>query len=239
MQIVANWKQFLAPTEELALADKLIATPPLLDICDLCILPSYLSLMHIAESIKTTGANLKVGAQDLAAQLVASQTGNIRADFLPVDTVLVGHSERATYNHETIGDQLYKLTTALNSQKEVILCFGEKTPVATDDVLLKELKDQLLQYLPTIGNHSAQITLAYEPQWTIGSTQTASSALVKKVLALAQALGFPHMLYGGSVNEETVEQVHFEELHGFLVGRAATQFDSLKNLIEKVSLLGR
>ena len=228
MEIVANWKQFLSPEQEIALAHDLLKGIPWSPKHALTILPSVLTIQTIVHLLETSKVSLKVGVQDISASLENAQTGNIRADHIPVDTILIGHSERARFNHETIADNLQKLAVALSLDKKVILCFGEKDQISNDEELLATLKPLFVEYRQSITDEMMpNITLAYEPQWSIGSTTTASSTIVKKVLALAQAFGFKKMLYGGSVDHSNLKHIYFSELAGFLVGRASTNIQSL------------
>ncbi len=228
MEIVANWKQFLSPEQEITLAHDLLKAIPWSPMHTLTILPSALTTLTINHLVVPPNTSVTVGMQDISASLESAQTGNIRADHIPVDTILIGHSERARYNHETIADNLQKLTVALSLDKKVILCFGEKDKTSSGEELLATLKPLLAEYRQCITEEKmADITLAYEPQWSIGSTTTASSTIVKKVLALAQAFGFKKMLYGGSVDHTTIKHIYFPEIAGFLIGRASTNMQSL------------
>ncbi len=238
MKIVANWKQFLSPEKEIALARDLVEAMPLSVKHNLTILPSFLTVQAIVDLVRTAHAPITVGVQDSSASLDSAQTGNIRSDHVPVDTILIGHSERAQNNHETSTDNQHKLTVALSLHKKVILCFGEKAQVESDEELLVLLKSQLVEYRQNLTDEAiVDVTLAYEPQWSIGNTTTASSTIVKKVLALAQAFGFKKMLYGGSVDNTSLERIYFPELDGFLVGRASTTISSLKAIFTTLDKL--
>lgn len=238
MRIVANWKQFLTPDEEVTLLQRLLSQGSPFSDHVFTILPSFLSLRECAKVMNGNTGSISLGAQDISASLIEAQTGNIRADYVPVDTILIAHSEREKNNHETIAVQLKKLEVALLLNKKVILCFGEKAKVEDDAALLALLKVQLTTYREVLADNAVQqVTLAYEPHWTIGSTQTASSTIVKKVLALTQAFGFSKMLYGGSIDHSTISQVYFPALAGFLVGRASTKLETFTDLVSSLKLL--
>lgn len=238
MELVANWKQFLNPEEEVRLLHNLITSSLFKDSYRLIILPSFLSLRECVNQVNTSKSTIVIGAQDISSSLIEAQTGNIRADHIPANTVLIGHSEREKNSHESVSDQLKKLEVAISLNKNIVLCFGEKDKCADDTELLAVLKMQLGQYRSSLTDIALQnITLAYEPQWSIGNTKTASSTIVKKVLALAQTFGFEKMLYGGSVDAATIEQVYFSGLDGFLIGRASTKLESLKEIFAKLKQL--
>lgn len=238
MRIVANWKQFLSPEEEISLLQRVIAEQALFANLTLTVLPSFLSLRECEKLISSNETLITLGAQDVSTSLIEAQTGNVRADYLPVDTVLIGHSEREKNNNETTADHIKKLKLAVSLNKKVILCFGERVKIGDDSELLAVIKEQLAKYREAIAAEMLQhVTLAYEPQWSIGSTQTASSTIVKKVLALTQTFGFKKMLYGGSIDSSTVAQIYFPTLAGFLVGRASTKFETLKDLVASLNML--
>ncbi len=237
MHIVANWKQYLSPVQEIALAKELVTGTPFPQVHQLTLLPSFLSIREITELTTNARSPIQIGAQDFATSLIPAQTGSIRADFVGADSVLIAHSERERLNHETSEDFSQKLQIALGLKKKVILCFGEKELQENDESLLLHLKKQLQVYSKLLRNEAAQVTLAYEPQWSIGGTQTASITIIKKVLALAQTFGFNHMLYGGSVDADSLKLLYFPELAGFLVGRASTDITSLQAIFATLKQL--
>ena len=237
MHIVANWKQFLSPEQEVALAQAIFTNTDSFKPHQLTLLPSFLSMREIEKLTSHSNNTIPIGAQDFAISMLLAQTGCIRADYLNAKTGLVGHSERERLNHETTEDFSLKLHVALSLRKKVILCFGEKELVTDDANLLLQLKTQLQIYSDSLGSQSREVTLAYEPQWSIGGTKTASVTIIKKVLSLAQAFGFSEMLYGGSVDAASIKKLAFPELSGFLVGRASTQIDSLMEIFAELNQL--
>lgn len=238
MEIVANWKQFLSPEQEIALSHDLMRSISLFSPHSLTILPSSLVVREIVEMLNHAPHLVTVGVQNIGISLAGAQTGDIRADYVPVNTILIGHSERERNNHETIADNLQKLTVALSLNKKVILCFGEKDQVANDEELLLLIKSQLANYRRSLSDEMINaVTLAYEPQWSVGNTTTASSTIVKKVLALTQTFGFPKMLYGGSIDSTTLKHVYFPKLNGFLIGRASTDITSLQAIFTALNEL--
>lgn len=237
MHIIANWKQYLSPEQEIALAKSIITSSNFYLGHHLTLLPSFLTLREIADHIIVNQSSIQVGAQDFAVSLVSAQTGSIRADFIKTETVLIAHSEREKINHETIEDFSQKLQLALSLKKKVILCFGEKELLENDESLLLHLKKQVQIYSNLLGTDSTKVTLAYEPQWSIGGTKTASVTIIKKVLALAKTFGFSEMVYGGSVAAESIQQLYFPELAGFLVGRASTNSSSLQAIFAALKQL--
>ena len=233
MLLVANWKQFLSPAQEINLTKELInytATHP--SPHQLCLLPSALSLKEIGELLADSGATIQVGAQDVANDLIPAQTGSLRADFIPAKTILIGHAERSRLNHETIEDVQQKIASALQANKQIILCFGEKEMTNNDKQLLVLLTEELMHYAMVINDRYASITLAYEPTWMIGSSETFSAHRLMQVITIANACGFAKVLYGGNINQRNIQSLLIPGLTGFLVGRASTKSEELIALLE-------
>jgi len=160
-------------------------------------------------------------------------TGEISARMLKdagVQFVIVGHSERRRLFHETDAVVHLKLKKAFSSQLLPILCVGEtledREARKTFDVLSHQLKTALAGTLP------AELILAYEPVWAIGTGKTATPEIAQEAHHFCRGLlkklwgedhaAKTHILYGGSVTPETASALASQpDIDGALVGGAS------------------
>ncbi len=243
-QIVAgNWKMNLnaAESQELIAALKAqtfdtnvhvaIATP----------------YVHLAAAVDQTSAtSIGVAAQNMHQAASGAYTGEVSAAMLEgigVKTVILGHSERRAYFHETDALLADKVNTALENDMHVIFCFGEeledRKSEAHFDLVTSQLTNGLFHLQPSQWEH---ITLAYEPVWAIGTGETASPAQaqemhahIRTVLAakyddaLAQRVS---VLYGGSVKPANAKEIFAQtDVDGGLIGGAALNAEDFAAIV--------
>ncbi len=212
---------------------------------DIAICPTFLALPSFAGRV--AGSNVAAGAQDMHAEKEGAYTGEISAPMLKaigVSHVILGHSERRHYNHESDWDVNRKLHAALKENVTPIVCIGEvqeeREEGRTNDVLLRQIKLGLEGVKP---ENAALIVIAYEPIWAIGSGQSASPEIadethafirgaVRERLGQAVADGM-RILYGGSVKPETTAALlGKEEIDGALVGGASLDPHSFAKIVK-------
>ena len=244
---VANWKMQRSFDESLSWIDEhksslkqLITSTTKLVIC-----PEFTTLKSIYDKISGTG--IELGAQNCAAQVTGSYTGEVSAKSLKevgCSYCIIGHSEHRRLSGETFHDVGLKLVTLLRLGVTPIICVGESAndhkEGATHDVLqvqLEPIVDGLLDYEKL--SKSAAIIVAYEPLWAIGSGATPNNLEIINALKTIRDYlkeQTPNcsvqLLYGGSVNEQTlVELKKIKELDGFLIGSASLDFQNLKKIV--------
>jgi triosephosphate isomerase len=201
---------------------------------ELIVTPTFVNLAKAVEV--TQGKGITVAAQNMHQAEGGAFTGEIAASMLTdigVSTVILGHSERRAYFHETDALLASKVDTALKHDMRIIFCFGEELKDRQNDNHFNVVENQLRDGLFHIENKDwANIVLAYEPVWAIGTGETASPeqaqemhkfirTLVEKVYGfdIADALT---ILYGGSVKPENAKEIFSKpDVDGGLIGGAA------------------
>lgn len=186
-----------------------------------------------------------VGIQNIAAYNNGAYTGEVSAEqtaSMKIDYAIIGHSERREYFVETDEIVRKKVDLALQSKLKVILCIGEtekeRELLNTYKVLKKQITSALKGMDPT---HYKSITVAYEPIWSIGTGKTPTNteiedtiSFIKKIVEDLWNLDIM-VLYGGSVNDENIENLNkIPNVGGYLVGGASTKPDKFKKIIEVV-----
>lgn len=194
-----------------------------------------------AESSLKGGA-VEWGAQDCSRHEAGAYTGEVSAPMLVefgCRYVIVGHSERRAYHHES--DQLVadKAKTALAHALVPIVCVGETLEEREAGRTHEVVKRQLSAVIHTVGHCVPQIVVAYEPVWAIGTGRTATPAQAQEVHALLREqlhaatknAGDMAILYGGSVKADNAVALFAQpDIDGGLIGGAslnAADFESI------------
>jgi len=198
------------------------------------IAPSFTSLETVGAIIK--GSNIRLGAQDCAAEEQGAHTGEVsvlQLKDLGVQTIVLGHSERRHIYNEDDALINKKVKLALKHGFEVILCVGELLEEREAGKAEDVCKTQTVKGLEGVSAAElANIVIAYEPVWAIGTGKTATPedadaihAFVRSVIAglYGQAAADKIIIqYGGSVKPENAAQLMAKEnIDGALVGGAA------------------
>ncbi len=243
--IAANWKMYKTPTGACAYADDFLPLIAGHTRDEIAVCPSFVCLGPFARCVQ--GSGVLVGAQDMHSEKEGAYTGEISAPMLKsvgVTHVILGHSERRHYNHETDWDVNRKLHAALKNGMTPIVCIGEvqeeREEGRTNDVLLRQIKIGLEGIKAA---DASPIVIAYEPIWAIGSGQSASPEIadethgfirgaVRERLGDAIADGM-RILYGGSVKpENTAALMKKPEIDGALVGGASLDPHSFAGIVK-------
>jgi len=198
---------------------------------DLMICPPATLLVTFAAA--ALGSKLQIGAQDCHEKPSGAFTGDISAEMIAdagATAVIVGHSERRTLHGETDAQVRAKAEAAWRAGLTAIVCIGEtraeREATRTLDVLGKQLDGSLPD-----GATGANLVIAYEPVWAIGTGLTPSpddvrdahafirSRLVNRFGSEGSAV---RILYGGSVKpSNAAELLLIPNVNGALVGGAS------------------
>ncbi len=175
-----------------------------------------------------------IGGQDVHPKASGAHTGCISAAMLldaGARLTIVGHSERRMDQHESDADVRAKATAGLNAGLSVILCVGESEAVRDSGAAVAHVCAQLDASLPAAPGDPAQLSIAYEPIWAIGTGKVAGVPDIAEMhAALRQRLVAAHgeagdamrILYGGSVKASNAAEIFaVPDVDGALVGGAS------------------
>ena len=240
--VAGNWKMHKNQQETIALLEEII-TKKTNTSTEIIVAPTFVNLAKAVEI--TNGKSITVAAQNMHQAEGGAFTGEIAASMLTdigVNTVILGHSERRAYFHETDALLASKVDTALKHDMRVIFCFGEELKDRQSDNHFNVVEYQLRDGLFHLDKQNwSNIVLAYEPVWAIGTGETASPeqaqemhkfirTLVEKVYGFDIADNLT-ILYGGSVNSENAKQIFsIPNVDGALVGGASLDINSFQQL---------
>lgn len=231
--IAGNWKMNKTATEAAQLVDELI--PAVQDAsCEVVICTPYTDL--VTAVAKTKGTNIHVGAENVHFEASGAFTGEISAAMLVdlgVEYVIVGHSERRQYFAETDQTVNKRTLAALNAGLKAIVCVGESLQQREEGVTEELVRMQTKIALRDVtAEQMANVVIAYEPVWAIGTGKTATAdqaqevcVQIRKVIgelygdAVAQATT---VQYGGSMNAKNCEELlSKQDVDGGLIGGAS------------------
>jgi triosephosphate isomerase len=164
-------------------------------------------------------------------------------DEIGVHGVVVGHSERREYFHETDRALAEKLAAALGIGLRPILCVGETEEERERGDTERKLRHQVQAGLEKLSNEQlGVIAIAYEPIWAIGTGLTATPEQAQDAIGFVRALvadrdreqaEHTRILYGGSVKpDNAAELLALPDVDGALVGGASLEVDSFAAIID-------
>jgi triosephosphate isomerase len=185
-----------------------------------------------------------IGGQDCHEQASGAHTGNVSAAMLAdagAKLVIVGHSERRADQHETDPLVRAKGQAALAAGLQTIVCVGEVEEERAAGTHIAKVLYQLEHSLPELAGE-AELVVAYEPVWAIGTGRTTTpedaaemhaairGALVARFGDQGQRV---RILYGGSCNARNAAQLFaVDNVDGGLVGGASLTADQFVPIIE-------
>lgn len=232
--VAGNWKMHKNAEETEDLLNELIDKLPNDIEGQIIVAPTFVNLASAVDHLEFT--NIGVAAQNMHQNESGAYTGEISADMLKsigVNIVILGHSERRAYFHETDTLLAQKVTTALKHDMTVIFCFGEELKDRQNNQHFNVVENQLRDGLFHIENKDwEQIILAYEPVWAIGTGETASPEQAQEMHEFiretvrkrygSDVAEDVSILYGGSVKPENAKEIFSKpDVDGGLIGGAA------------------
>lgn len=230
--IAGNWKMNGLRADGLALARAVADRAQAAGAAgaELLICPPATLIALIAEQVASP--LIALGGQDCHAEPAGAHTGDIAAPMLAdlgCRYVIVGHSERRTNHGETSAQVRAKAETGLAAGLAAIVCIGETLAERDAGRTLEVIKAQLGGSLPK-GASAANVVVAYEPVWAIGTGRNATAGQVAEVHKLIRhelagrvldADGV-RILYGGSVKPaNAAELMAVPDVDGALIGGAS------------------
>lgn len=244
--VAGNWKMNKTLQEGLALAKELDAALKGRTInCDVIIGTPFIHLASIAAAIDTT--RIGVAAENCADKESGAYTGEVSAAMV-VSTdaryVIIGHSERRAYYHETSPILMEKVKLALSNGLTPIFCVGEVLEEREAGKHFEVVARQVEEALFTLDQTDfAKLILAYEPVWAIGTGKTATAdqaqemhAHIRKSIAAKygkEVADGCSILYGGSCNAANAKELFSRpDVDGGLIGGASLSVDKFLPIIE-------
>ena len=225
------------PTEAVALCREL-ADLVRTDKADVVYCVPAIDIIPVAEAVK--GSNVAVGAEDLSFEDRGAFTGQISAEMLVdagVRYVIMGHSERRQYNHESDADVNRKVLKALSAGLTPIMCCGESLEQREQGITFEWIRSQIKLGLQNVtAEQAASMVIAYEPIWAIGTGRTATAEQAQEVCkairdCVAELYGREtadalRIQYGGSMNAANAAELLAQpDIDGGLIGGAALKPD--------------
>ncbi len=263
--IVANWKMNTTLAEAMVLASGVKEGLIGLEGCQVILCPPSPWLVVVGEIIqKHRLANLSLGSQNIFWKEGGAVTGEVAAAMLKgiAQYVIIGHSERRKYFHESDIEINQKIRLALASGLKPIVCIGEERrpsaellakPEVESEQLVTHLNQPLRELRQAIHGLSddqiGQLTIAYEPIWAISSNKAAAPAtgfyanavaeVIKEKLIrsrqLADGEGPVPVLYGGSVVAANAAEFSKQPaIDGLLVGGASLKVKEFLGICRQV-----
>jgi triosephosphate isomerase len=215
--IAGNWKMNGLKASTAEFEAMLAGAAEVTGKADLLVCPPATLLAGFADKARGTRA-VAVGAQDCHAKASGAHTGDLSAEMLAdagASAIIVGHSERRADHGES---------------EVAIVCVGETQQQRDAGQTLDILRGQLNLSLPQ-GSTAANLTVAYEPVWAIGTGLTPTAKDVEQIHAFIRTLLIERfngegarmrILYGGSVKpSNAAELMAVGNVNGALVGGAS------------------
>jgi triosephosphate isomerase len=242
--VAGNWKMNKTIAEAEAFISSLLPRVSSVEGVDLAICPPYTALQAMVDSSR--GSRVGVYAQNMHEADFGAFTGEISAPMLEeidVTGVLLGHSERRQYFHETDQALKAKVVKALDTGLAPMLCVGETEEERDRGDTERKLRHQVMEGLEKVPkDRLPEVTIAYEPIWAIGTGKVATPEIAQEAVAFVRALvehldraaaELVRVLYGGSVKPDNAGELMAQpDIDGVLVGGASLEVDSFAGIIE-------
>ncbi len=241
--IAGNWKMNKTPAEAVALVRDLAPIAARYPEVETVVCPPFVALPAVAETLR--GANIGVGAQNVAWAESGAYTGEVAAGMLVglVTHVIIGHSERRQIFGETDDMVNKKIKAALFHGLVPIVCVGESLSQNEAGITAEWVGGQVrAAFAGLAAGQARDIVVAYEPIWAIGTGRNASAEVANQVCGLVRStLGTLYgddlaqsvrVQYGGSTNEKNIgELMAMPEIDGALVGGASLKAEGFGEMI--------
>lgn len=244
--VAGNWKMNLNLQDGVALAkeinEALVADKPN---CEVIICTPFIHLASVAQVLDQNVVAL--GAENCADKVKGAYTGEVSAEMVKstgAQYVILGHSERRQYYHETAEILKEKVDLALANGLKILFCCGEtleeRKAEKQNEVVKAELEGSVFHLDAEAWKN---IVIAYEPIWAIGTGMTATSDQAEEMLAYIrsivaekygqEAAEDTSILYGGSCKASNAPELFSKpNIDGGLIGGASLKCADFKGIID-------
>ena len=243
--IAGNWKMNTVVESAKALVQDLKARVNEVSDVEIVVCPPFISLTSVYDVIKNS--NIVLGAQNVYWEKSGAFTAEISAPMLKstgCTYVIIGHSERRAYFSETDEMVNKRIFAALAEGLKPIVCVGETLEEREQEKTFDVIKRQITAGLANLSTEQmANLVIAYEPVWAIGTGKTATPeqaqevhAFIRKILAGLfgqNTAETTRIQYGGSVKPENISTLMEQpDIDGALVGGASLKADSFEQIVK-------
>ncbi len=244
--IAGNWKMFKTVQESVVFVKELRSVVHDVADVEIVVAPPFTAVYAVAEATRNT--NIGVAAQDVYWEREGAFTGEIAPAMIKeagAEYVIIGHSERRRLFGETDATVNRKVIAAISARLTPIVCIGETLEQRERDETLAVLDRQIKDGLDQLAAEQiAELVVAYEPVWAIGTGRTATAAQAGEAHAhirqrLRQWFGADaadncHVIYGGSVKPDNIRELIAEpDVDGALVGGASLDVRTFGEIVTK------
>lgn len=242
--IAGNWKLFKSIGESVALVNELKALVTGARNVEIVVAPVFTALSRVSDAV--SGSNINLAAQDCFWEEEGAFTGEVAPKLLKdagCSHVIIGHSERRQFFGETDATVNKKVKAVISAGLTPIVCVGETLEERESGRTFSVIETQIQNSLAGISAEAvAQLIIAYEPVWAIGTGKTASDeqaqevhffirGLIARLFSLT-ASDAVRILYGGSVKPDNVKGLMTQvDIDGALVGGASLKADSFAAIV--------
>jgi triosephosphate isomerase len=248
--IAANWKMHMTAEAGARYAETLLPLVAGIDSVEIVLTPPATALDRVGRAL--ANGPVLMGAQDVSPEDEGPFTGDLAAGMLAelgCRYGIVGHSERRILHGESSQLVARKAAALLRCGLRPIVCVGEILEERENDRTEEIVSQQLATSLEEVPEpRVADVVVAYEPVWAIGTGLTATPAQAQAVHALIRkrlearfgASGREVRLqYGGSVNPDNVAALMAEpDIDGALVGGASLDPESFADIVRQSAAAG-
>jgi len=239
---MANWKMHKTVQEALEFLKDFIPSVQGISDREIGIAPAFVCIESMSKALRDT--DIKVGAQNVFYENKGAYTGEVSPVMLKdlnVDYVIIGHSERRKYFHETDEIINLKIKATMSENLNVIFCIGETLEERESEKTFDVLKKKIEKGLENIEKYNS-LVLAYEPVWAIGTGKVASEFQIEEAHAFirnrlkdiySDKADRIRILYGGSVSPENIHPImNIANVDGVLVGGASLDPEKFLKIIK-------
>ena len=244
----ANWKMNLTLQQAEKLLDDIIAKPHELKQHQQAVFAVPFPYLQMAQQKIAGKQNVFIAAQNCYSKKSGAYTGEVSVEMLQslgISYVIIGHSERREYFHESNELLADKINICLGNNITSIFCCGEPLSIRENGTQNEYVEKQLEESLFHLtGEQLQKIVIAYEPIWAIGTGKTASSAQAQEMQAYIRSVikdEYNHVsdnisiLYGGSVKGSNAKELFSQpDVDGGLVGGASLNADEFVTIINSL-----
>jgi len=244
--IAGNWKMFKTVQEAVSFVKELRSVVKDVNGVEIVVAPPFTAVYPVAEALRNS--NVGVAAQDVYWEREGAFTGEVSPAMVReagAQYVIIGHSERRRLFSETDATVNRKVVAALGAGLTAIVCVGETLEEREGNQTLAVLDRQVKDGLDGLSAAQvANLVIAYEPVWAIGTGRVATAAQAEEAHAHirtrlrqwfgAEAAERCHVIYGGSVKADNIaELIREPDVDGALVGGASLEIKSFGEIVTK------